>query len=152
MTGAAMSRWTDEELRELVTLWPTNSAPQIAERLHRQPAAIRRKAMLLGLPAANALHEKHSRRVRRDVEPLVAGLAENVPAHADARFVVETMGVAIRALFGVERDHNAHTIRMILRDIFDQSESNTHIVQPQRATNQKSESQKAMSSRFIVGC
>jgi len=38
------------------------------------------------------------------------------------------------------------------RDIFDQSESNTHIVQPQRATNQKSESQKAMSSRFIVGC
>ena len=28
-------------------------------------------------PAANALHEKHSRRVRRDVEALVAGLAEN---------------------------------------------------------------------------
>ena len=44
-----MSRWTDEELRELVTLWPTNSAPQIAERLHRQHAAICRKAMLLGL-------------------------------------------------------------------------------------------------------
>jgi hypothetical protein len=44
-----MSRWTDEELRELVTLWPTNSAPQIAERLHRQHAAIQRKAMLLGL-------------------------------------------------------------------------------------------------------
>ena len=44
-----MSRWTDEELRELVTLWPTNSAPQIAERLHRQHSAIRRKAMLLGL-------------------------------------------------------------------------------------------------------
>ena len=44
-----MSRWTDEVLRELVTLWPTNSAPQIAERLHRQHAAICRKAMLLGL-------------------------------------------------------------------------------------------------------
>ena len=44
-----MSRWTDEELRELVTLWPTKSAPQIAERLHRQHAAICRKAMLLGL-------------------------------------------------------------------------------------------------------
>ena len=44
-----MSRWTDEELRELVTLWPTNSALQIAERLHRQHAAICRKAMLLGL-------------------------------------------------------------------------------------------------------
>jgi hypothetical protein len=103
-------------------------------------------------PAANALHEKHFRRVRRDVEPLVAGLAENVPADTDARFVVETMGVAIRALFGVERDHDAHTVRMILRDIFDHSESNTQIVQPQRATNQKSESQKATSSRFIVGC
>jgi len=31
MTQAAMSRWTDEELRELVTLWPTNSASQIAK-------------------------------------------------------------------------------------------------------------------------
>ena len=30
-----MSRWTDEELRELVTLWPTHSASQIAKRLHR---------------------------------------------------------------------------------------------------------------------
>ena len=29
---------------------------------------------------------------------------------------------------------------------------NTQIVQPQSATNQKSESQKATSSRFIVGC
>jgi hypothetical protein len=44
-----MSRWTDEELRELVTLWLTNSAPQIAERLHRQHAAICRKAMRPGL-------------------------------------------------------------------------------------------------------
>ena len=42
-----MSRWTDEELRELITLWPTNSASQIAKRLHRQRAAISRKAMLL---------------------------------------------------------------------------------------------------------
>src|SRR5438094_7268426 len=32
-----------------------------------------------------------------------------------------------------------------------QSESNTQIVQPQRATNQKSESQKATSSRSITG-
>jgi hypothetical protein len=31
-------------------------------------------------PAANALHEKHSRRVRLHVEPLVAGLAEYVSA------------------------------------------------------------------------
>jgi len=49
-------------------------------------------------PAANALHEKHSRRVLRDVEALVAGLAENVPAHTGARFVVETMGTAIRGI------------------------------------------------------
>ena len=41
-------------------------------------------------PAANALHEIRFRRVRRDVEPLVAGLAENVSAHTDARFEVET--------------------------------------------------------------
>ena len=39
-----MSRWTDEELRELVTLWPTNSASQIAKQLHRRPSAICRKA------------------------------------------------------------------------------------------------------------
>ena len=48
-----MSRWTDEEIRELVTLWPTNTAAQIAKRLHRQRAAIRRKAMLLGLLSAD---------------------------------------------------------------------------------------------------
>lgn len=60
----------------------------------------------------------HFRRVRRDVEALVAGLAENIPAHTDARFVVETMGTAIRALLGIERDHNAHMVRVILRDIF----------------------------------
>jgi hypothetical protein len=47
---------------------------------------------------ANALHEMHFRRVRRDVEALVAGLAENIPAHTDARFVVETMGTAIRGI------------------------------------------------------
>jgi hypothetical protein len=44
-----MSRWTDGEICELVTLWPTNTAAQIAKQLHRQRAAIRRKAMLLGL-------------------------------------------------------------------------------------------------------
>ena len=40
----AMSRWTDEELRELVTLWPTNSASQIAKQLRRRRSAICRKA------------------------------------------------------------------------------------------------------------
>ena len=52
-----MSRWTDEELRELVTLWPTNSASQIAKRLHRLRSAIRSKAERLrqeGLLAAQS--------------------------------------------------------------------------------------------------
>lgn len=39
-----MSQWTDEELREFVTLWPTNSVSQIAKRLHRPRLAICRKA------------------------------------------------------------------------------------------------------------
>jgi GcrA cell cycle regulator len=39
-----MTRWTDDELRELVTLWPMNSASQIAKRLHRRRSAICRKA------------------------------------------------------------------------------------------------------------
>ena len=42
-----MSRWTDEELRELVTLWPTNSASEIAKRLHRLRSAVRGKAARL---------------------------------------------------------------------------------------------------------
>ena len=44
-----MSRWTDEELRELTTLWPTHSVLQIAKRLHRARAAIRSKARRLRL-------------------------------------------------------------------------------------------------------
>ena len=39
-----MTRWTDEELRELVALWPTNSTSQIAKRLQRHRSAIRSKA------------------------------------------------------------------------------------------------------------
>jgi hypothetical protein len=31
-----MSRWTDEEISELVNLWPTSTAAQIAYRLHRR--------------------------------------------------------------------------------------------------------------------
>ena len=40
-------RWTDDELRELVALWPTNSAKQIARRLHRPRSAICGKAKRL---------------------------------------------------------------------------------------------------------
>ena len=56
MTEAAMSRWTDEELRELTTLWPTHSVSQIVKRLHRPRWAIRSKAKRLrldGLPPHN---------------------------------------------------------------------------------------------------
>ena len=44
-----MSRWTDEELRELTTLWPTHSVSQLVEQLHRPRAAIRSKAKRLCL-------------------------------------------------------------------------------------------------------
>src|SRR5260370_8508131 len=40
-------RWTDDELRELVALWPTNSAKQIAIRMHRPRSAICGKATRL---------------------------------------------------------------------------------------------------------
>jgi hypothetical protein len=96
------------------------------------------------------LHEKHSRWVPRDVEALVAGLAEDVPADTDARFVVETIGVAIWALFDVERDHNAHMVRMIMWDIFDHSGNNTQIVAQKETNNPASESQTSTSSRVIV--
>ena len=39
-----MSRWADDEIRELVTLWPMSTAAQIAFRLHRPRAAICGKA------------------------------------------------------------------------------------------------------------
>ena len=44
-----MSRWTDEELRELTTLWPTHSVSQLVKRLHRPRWAIRSKAKRLRL-------------------------------------------------------------------------------------------------------
>jgi hypothetical protein len=44
-----MSRWTDEELRELATLWPKHSVSDIVERLHRPRWAIRSKAKRLHL-------------------------------------------------------------------------------------------------------
>jgi hypothetical protein len=96
-----------------------------------------------------SLHEKHSRRVRRNVKALVAGFAENVSAHTDARFVVETIGTAIGALFGIERDHNTHMVRVILRGIFGHVNI-TQIAAPQRQMHQRSQSQISASSRFIV--
>ena len=49
MTEAAMSRWTDEELRELITLWPTHSVSQLVKQLRRPRWAIRSKAKRLRL-------------------------------------------------------------------------------------------------------
>src|SRR6476619_5515806 len=49
VTEAAMSRWTDEELRELITLWPTHSVSEIVKRSHRPRWAMRSKAKRLRL-------------------------------------------------------------------------------------------------------
>ena len=42
-----MSDWTNEEIGELVRLWPTASAAQIARRLHRAVGAVSGKASRL---------------------------------------------------------------------------------------------------------
>jgi DNA-binding Lrp family transcriptional regulator len=39
--------WTDEELCELIDLWPTHSVAQIAKHLHRSPSATRERARQL---------------------------------------------------------------------------------------------------------
>ena len=39
--------WTDEELCQLIDLWPTHSVAQIAKRLHRSPSATRERARQL---------------------------------------------------------------------------------------------------------
>ena len=39
--------WTDEEIRELITLWPSLSTAQLALRLHRPRAAIAGKVKRL---------------------------------------------------------------------------------------------------------
>ena len=35
-----MGTWTEQELRTLLSMWPTSSRLQIAETLHRSPQAI----------------------------------------------------------------------------------------------------------------
>jgi GcrA cell cycle regulator len=52
--GAAMTDearmtlpWTNEEIRELISLWPTNSASQIGRRLQRPRSAVCGKVMRL---------------------------------------------------------------------------------------------------------
>ena len=64
MTEAAMSRWTDEELRELITLWPTHSVSQIVKRLHRPRWAIRSKAKRLRLDGTKPHDPEYDEDVR----------------------------------------------------------------------------------------
>ena len=71
-----MFRWTDEELRELVTLWPTSTAAQIAYRLRRPRAAVCGKVQRLLreglLESKNAKHpNSRKRRPRRASPPQV---------------------------------------------------------------------------------
>jgi GcrA cell cycle regulator len=63
-----MSRWTDEELRQLITLWPTSTAAQIAYRLHRPRAAVCGKAKRL---LQNAKHPNPRKRRRRARPPQI---------------------------------------------------------------------------------
>ena len=49
ISEATMSRWTDEELRKLVALWPTHSLSELVELLHRPRWSIRSKARRLRL-------------------------------------------------------------------------------------------------------
>ena len=68
-----MSRWTDEELRELVTLWPTSTAAQIAYRLRRPRAAVCGKVQRLLreglLESKNAKHPVPQKRRTRARPP-----------------------------------------------------------------------------------
>jgi GcrA cell cycle regulator len=68
-----MSRWTAEEIRELVTLWPTSTAAQIAYRLHRPRATICGKAKRLlkeGLLEGKNAKNPNPRKRRRRARPL----------------------------------------------------------------------------------
>jgi hypothetical protein len=64
-----MNTWTDEETSELVTLWPTHSAMQIAIRMHRPHAAICAKANRLRRKGLLPGGEKHF-----DVVPMPAAI------------------------------------------------------------------------------
>ena len=68
-----MSRWTDEELRELVALWPTSTAAQIAYRLRRPRAAVCGKVQRLLreglLEGKNAKHPDPQKRRTRARPP-----------------------------------------------------------------------------------
>ena len=90
-----MSRWTDEELRDLVTLWPTSTAAQISCRLHRPRAAIcgnvkrlLRKGLL---ESKNAKHpNSRKRRPRRASPPQVMIMP---PPQVDDSLAMQTCSI-----------------------------------------------------------
>ena len=56
-----MRAWTDDEIRELVRLWPTNSAKQIARHLQRPRSSVSGKAKRLNLDGAQKHFEINPR-------------------------------------------------------------------------------------------
>ena len=90
-----MSRWTDEELRDLVTLWPTSTAAQISYRLHHPRAAICGKVKRLLrkglLESKNAKHpNSRKRRPRRASPPQVRIMP---PPQVDDSLAMQTCSI-----------------------------------------------------------
>ena len=79
-----MSRWTDEELRELITLWPTHSVSQIVKRLHRPRWAIRSKAKRLRLDGLSAAQSFRGCRGRQPAKAAAAA-KQDAAALAEGR-------------------------------------------------------------------
>ena len=81
-----MSEWTDSETRELVGLWPSHSAAQIAAYLHKPRSAISSKVHRLreeGVPLAAVKHFA----VRPVRVPGRARMIGNVPTCRNSRSV-----------------------------------------------------------------
>ena len=83
-----MLLWTDEEIRELISLWPVASTTQIADRLHRSRSAVCRMVARLRqegvLPSdAEKLFEVTPRPAR--ARPIVRRMMPAKPPPVDDR-------------------------------------------------------------------
>lgn len=70
-----MTDWTVQDISTLITMWPTNSAAQIAKRLHRPTGAISGKASRLrheGLLPAGGVAKQY------DVKPVAGAVTPGV--------------------------------------------------------------------------
>jgi GcrA cell cycle regulator len=77
--------WTEDEIRELIALWPTNSATQIGSQLQRPAAAITGKVKRLrdeGLLPAETI--KHYDLALVQTRPKRASAASNDSLHGGA--------------------------------------------------------------------